>query len=209
MRMCFSACVDSVNYQLVILALVSTRVSVGSISLGLCCSHPRAVLAQWLVSLVTQFSEPEWEFKSFFLVLPGHFSTTSACSRGSSHRQPLRQTCWFGTGGQIWEAGRSTWRQDWRRICANGAAAQFYWLTRVLLKCSPSVLGKENRYRLNLKKKKKKGSKIDPTQYRSKHGLCRWMLSLIQILSLLSCGVSVMCCGIYRIRTEICWDTRD
>lgn len=44
--MYFSAYVDSVNYQLVILALVSMCVSPNSISLCLRCSHPQSVLAQ-------------------------------------------------------------------------------------------------------------------------------------------------------------------
>lgn len=53
-------------------------------------------------------------------------------------------------------------------------------------------------------KQQQQNCKIDPTQYGSNHGLCRWMLSLIQIVSMLPCGVSVMCCEIHRIRTEIC-----
>lgn len=76
-RICISVYVDSVNYQLVILAPVST-------CLALCCSHPCTVLVEWLGR---PFSDSDWEF--------GHFSTPSACQCGSSQVQPLRQMCWF------------------------------------------------------------------------------------------------------------------
>lgn len=47
-RMCITVSVDSVNYQFVILALVSTCVSFSSLSLALCCCHPCTVLAECL-----------------------------------------------------------------------------------------------------------------------------------------------------------------
>lgn len=47
-RMCITVYVDSVNYQFVILALVSTCVSFSSLSLALCCCHPCTELAECL-----------------------------------------------------------------------------------------------------------------------------------------------------------------
>lgn len=124
-RMCITVYMDSVNYQLVVLALVSTCVFPGSLGLALCCSHSCTVLAE---CLGWPFNDSDWEFD--------HFSTLSACYCGSSHMQPLRQMCWFRCRGANL---RGTWRWDWRRICASSTAAQFYCLTQALLKCLPSL----------------------------------------------------------------------
>lgn len=54
--MCITVYVDSVNYQLVILAPVSTCVFPGRLSLALCCYHACTVLAE---SLGRPFSDSD------------------------------------------------------------------------------------------------------------------------------------------------------